>query len=66
MPLALVEDPAPRRRARPRPEVPNAVAGRDAAFNVFVIGAPFGPPIEAVTGTAGVIDGLRPWGWAAC
>ena len=31
-------------------------------FNVFVIGAPFGPPIEATAaGMAAVIDGLRPW-----
>jgi FAD/FMN-containing dehydrogenase len=44
------------------PEVPNAVSGRDAALKFFVIGAPFGPPIEATAAaTAGVLDALRPW-----
>jgi hypothetical protein len=44
------------------PEVPNAVAGRDAAFSVFVIGAPFGPPVEAtLAGMDAVIAAVTPW-----
>jgi FAD/FMN-containing dehydrogenase len=44
------------------PEVPNAVAGRDAAFSVFTIGAPFGPPVEVTAAaTAAVVDAVRPW-----
>ena len=43
-PLALVEVRLLGGAIARGPEVPNAVAGRDAAFNVFVIGAPFGPP----------------------
>ena len=46
-PLAMVEIRLLGGAIARGPEVPNAVAGRDAAFNVFVIGAPFGPPIEA-------------------
>jgi FAD/FMN-containing dehydrogenase len=44
------------------PEVPNAVAGRDAAFSVFVIGAPFGPPVEATqAGMEAVVAAVAPW-----
>ena len=61
-PLALVEIRLLGGAIARGPEVPNAVSGRDAAFNVFVIGAPFGPPIEATAAaTAGVLDALRPW-----
>jgi FAD/FMN-containing dehydrogenase len=61
-PLAMVEIRLLGGAIARGPEVPNAVSGRDAAFNVFVIGAPFGPPIEATAAaTAGVLDALRPW-----
>jgi hypothetical protein len=44
------------------PVVPNAATGRDGAFSVFTIGAPFGPPVEvAAAGTAAVVDAVRPW-----
>jgi hypothetical protein len=44
------------------PEVPNAVAGRDAAFSVFTIGAPFGPPVEVTAAAmAAMVDAVRPW-----
>jgi FAD/FMN-containing dehydrogenase len=44
------------------PAVPNAASGRDGAFSVFTIGAPFGPPVEATTaGMAAVIEAVRPW-----
>jgi hypothetical protein len=61
-PLAMVEIRLLGGAISRGPEVPNAVAGRHAAFNVFVIGAPFGAPLEAVAaGTAAVLGGLRPW-----
>jgi hypothetical protein len=44
------------------PEVPNAVAGRDAAFSIFTIGAPFGPPAEVTqAGMDAVIASVAPW-----
>ena len=61
-PLAMVEIRLLGGALARQPEVPNAVTGRDAAFSVFVIGAPFGPPIEATAaGMAAVIDAIRPW-----
>jgi FAD/FMN-containing dehydrogenase len=45
--------------ARP---VDNAVTGRDAAFSVFTVGAPFGPPPEAAqAATAAVVAAVAPW-----
>jgi hypothetical protein len=45
-----------------RPAVPNAVAGRDAAFSVFAIGAPFGPPVAAArAATEAVVATVAPW-----
>jgi FAD/FMN-containing dehydrogenase len=61
-PLALVEVRLLGGAIARRPVVPSAVAGRDAAFSVFTIGAPFGPPVEAaLAGMAAVIDAVRPW-----
>ena len=61
-PLAMVEIRLLGGALARQPEVPNAVTGRGAAFSVFVIGAPFGPPIEATAaGMAAVIDAMRPW-----
>jgi hypothetical protein len=41
---------------------PNAVAGRQAAFAVYVLGVPAGPVAAQIPGQAGaVIDALRPW-----
>jgi FAD/FMN-containing dehydrogenase len=47
--------------ARPA-AVPNAVAGRDGAFSLFVL-APWAPGLETAVPAAGgsVIDALRPW-----
>ena len=42
-PLAMVEIRLLGGAIGRRPEVDNAVAGRDAAFSVFTVGAPFGP-----------------------
>lgn len=42
--------------------VPNAVAGRDAAFSLFTLGPMAGPPAEVVPAiTQSVIDLLTPW-----
>jgi len=47
--------------ARPA-AVPNAVAQRDAAYMVFVLGVPAGPAAGTVPGAVrSVIDGLAPW-----
>jgi len=47
--------------ARPA-AVPNAVAQRDAAYMVFVLGVPAGPAAGAVPGAVrSVVDGLAPW-----
>ncbi|MGD9987277.1 FAD-binding oxidoreductase [Pseudonocardia sp.] len=44
------------------PAVPNAVAGRDAAFSLFTVGVPVGPPIELVAAAAArVVGSVRPW-----
>jgi FAD/FMN-containing dehydrogenase len=65
-PLALVEIRLLGGAIARHPVVPNAVAGRDAAFSVFTIGAPFGPPVEAaLAGMAAVIDAVRPWTYGA-
>jgi FAD/FMN-containing dehydrogenase len=45
-----------------RPAVPNAVGGRDAAFSVFAIGAPYGPPVAAArAATEAVVAAVPPW-----
>ncbi len=42
--------------------VPNAVAGRDAAWSVWVLGPMVPPLVDVVPAvTAGVLDRLRPW-----
>jgi FAD/FMN-containing dehydrogenase len=47
--------------ARPA-AVPNAVAGRDAAFSLFAIGPMAGPLTEVVPAvTQSVVDALEPW-----
>lgn len=44
------------------PAVPNAVAGRDAAFSVYSLGLLAGPPVEVVAAScAAVVEALRPW-----
>ena len=61
-PLAMVEIRLLGGSVARRPEVDNAVAGRDAAFSVFTVGAPFGPPVEAVqAATAAVVASVAPW-----
>jgi hypothetical protein len=43
-------------------EVPNAVAGRDAAYSAWVLGPMAGPVAEVVPTVAGsVIGALSPW-----
>jgi len=45
-----------------QPLVPNAVAGRDGAFSLFVLGPGVPGVVEAVEAAAGrVIDALAPW-----
>ncbi|MGH3159631.1 MAG: hypothetical protein ACRDNF_24085 [Streptosporangiaceae bacterium] len=44
------------------PDVPNAVAGRDAAFQLYLAGVPGGSggmPVEPVAGE--ILDRMRPW-----
>jgi hypothetical protein len=61
-PLAMVEIRLLGGAGGRRPEVDNAVAGRDAAFSVFTVGAPFGPPVEAVrAATAAVVASVDAW-----
>jgi len=61
-PLAMVEVRLLGGAIARRPEVDNAVAGRDAAFSVFAVGAPFGPPVEAVrAATEAVVASVAPW-----
>ena len=61
-PLALVEIRLLGGAIGRRPAIPNAVAGRDAAFSVFAIGAPFGPPPEAArAATEAVVATMAPW-----
>ena len=44
------------------PRVPNAVAGRDAAFSVFTVGVVAAVPVEVVAAAgAEVVDAVRPW-----
>jgi FAD/FMN-containing dehydrogenase len=44
------------------PRVPNAVAGRHAAFSVFTVGVLAGASVQAVAAAgAGVVEALRPW-----
>jgi FAD binding domain-containing protein len=61
-PLAMVEIRLLGGAIAREPEVADAVAGRDAAFSVFAIGAPFGPPVEAVRATLdAVVAAVEPW-----
>jgi hypothetical protein len=61
-PLAMVEIRLLGGAIARGPEVPNAVAGRDAAFSVFAIGAPFGPPLAAtLAGLEAVVASMTPW-----
>ena len=50
-----------------QPKVPNAVAGRDAAYSVFVLG-PAVPELAQVVPAVGrgVLDALRPWAAPGC
>lgn len=44
------------------PAAPNAVAGRDAAYAVYVLGVPAGPPAALVPGQVdAVVTALGPW-----
>lgn len=44
------------------PAVPNAVAGRDAGFGVYVLGVPAGPAAALIPGQVdAVVRALRPW-----
>ncbi len=62
VPLAVVELRLLGGAIARRPEVPGAVAGRDAAFSVFAIGVLAGPPAEVVAAaTAAVVDAVEPW-----
>lgn len=65
-PLAMVELRLLGGAIARRPEVPNAVAGRDAAFTVFTVGVLAGPPVEVVVAaTAAVVDSVGPWACGA-
>lgn len=65
-PLAMVELRLLGGAIARRPEVDNAVAGRDAAFSLFTVGAPFGPPPEAaIAATGAVVAAVRPWACGA-
>ncbi|MBW0106277.1 FAD-binding oxidoreductase [Pseudonocardia sp. KRD291] len=46
-----------------RPEVPNAVSGRDAAFSVYCLGVPAGPDaaVQVPARAASLVDALAPW-----
>jgi FAD/FMN-containing dehydrogenase len=61
-PLAMVEIRQLGGAIAREPAVANAVAGRDAAFSIFAIGAPFGPPVEAVHAALDtVVAAVAPW-----
>jgi len=62
LPLAVVEMRLLGGALARRPEVPNAVAGRDAAFTVLTVGVLAGPSAEVVlASTAAVVDSVGPW-----
>ncbi|GAA4686666.1 FAD-binding oxidoreductase [Pseudonocardia yuanmonensis] len=62
VPLAMVEVRLLGGAVARRPEVPNAVAGRDAAFSVFTVGVLAGPPAEVVAASAAAVVGcVGPW-----
>lgn len=46
-----------------RPQVPNAVTGRDAAFSVFCLGVVAGPDaaVQVPARTASLVEALAPW-----
>ncbi len=50
-----------------QPGIPNAVAGRDAAWGLFVLapGVPELPQVASAVGQ-GVLDALRPWAAPGC
>jgi FAD/FMN-containing dehydrogenase len=61
-PLAMVEIRLLGGAVARRPEVPNAVAGRDAAFGVFTVGILAGPEPQLVpAASAALVEALRPW-----
>ncbi|RTL63683.1 MAG: FAD-binding oxidoreductase [Pseudonocardiaceae bacterium] len=61
-PLAMVELRLLGGAIGREPAVPNAVSGRDAAFSLFTVGVPVGPPIELVAAAAArVVESVRPW-----
>ena len=61
-PLALLELRLLGGALSRRPAADNAVTGRDAAFSLFVVGAPFGPPPEVSAAAAqAVLDAVGPW-----
>ena len=61
-PLAMVEVRLLGGALARAPRVPNAVAGRDAAFSVFTVGVVAAVPVEVVAAAgAEVVDAVRPW-----
>ena len=61
-PLAMVEIRLLGGAIARRPEFPNAVAGRDAAFSIFTIGVPVGPPVEVTRAAMdAVATAVQPW-----
>jgi hypothetical protein len=64
-PLAMVELRLLGGAIARRPEVPNAVSGRDAAYSVFTVGVPVGPEPHLVpAASAALVEALRPWACA--
>jgi len=62
VPLAMVELRLLGGAIAREPEVPNAVAGRHAAFSVFTVGVLAGPPVEVVAASgAAVVESVREW-----
>lgn len=61
-PLAMIEIRLLGGAIARRPEVPNAVSGRDAAFGVFTVGVLAGPQPHLVpAASAALVEALRPW-----
>jgi hypothetical protein len=61
-PLAMIEIRLLGGAIARRPEVPNAVSGRDAAFAVFTVGVLAGPQPQLVpAASAALVEALRPW-----
>jgi FAD/FMN-containing dehydrogenase len=61
-PLAMIEIRLLGGAIARRPEVPNAVSGRDAAFAVFAVGVLAGPEPQLVpAASAALVEALRPW-----